>query len=442
MQVLKLDYQHMLDFVSKKEIEAMEQIANQAKKTLLEGTGPGNGFLGWVDANNIISQSQIEEIKKASQEIRKTSQVLVVVGIGGSYLGAKAAIQMLNSYFSRDSLEIVFLGNTLSSTYTSDLLDYLKDKDFSINVISKSGTTTEPAIAFRLLKKLLNEKYGSDANKRIYVTTDPKSGALRQQTELHKYTSFEIPANIGGRYSVLTAVGLLPIACSGIDIEAMLQGAKDASAHFHAAEFKNNEALIYASIRNLLYKKDKTIELFVSYEPNQRYFSEWLKQLFGESEGKDGKGLFPASIIYSTDLHSMGQFVQDGTKTLFETTIKFNSPLKDITFETEEDDSDGLNYLSGMTMDYVNSQAQKAVVHAHKSGNVGSLIINLGDVNSYNFGYLVYFFMFSCAISGYILGVNPFDQEGVEAYKKNMFALLGKKGYEKLRNELLENAKI
>lgn len=436
MDNFKLKIKHVLPFVSLDEVKKMEEVALSSRTKLLNKTGLGNDYLGWLDYADKVTEEEITAIIKASEEIKSQNDVLLVIGIGGSFLGAKAAIDMLNPYFKKSKLEIIFAGNTFSSTFTADLLAYLEDKDFAINVISKSGTTTEPALAFRVFKDLLEKKYGSESYKRIYATTDPESGMLRKLATREGYVTFPIPKDVGGRYSVITAVGLLPMACAGIDIHAVLNGVKDASNHFQKASFQDNEALIYASIRNLLYQKGKSIELFITYEPKQRYFLEWLKQLFGESEGKDGKGLFPASTIYSTDLHSMGQFIQDGHKILFETSLKYRQPEKDIKVNHDVEDKDGLNYLSNVNLDYINGQAFKGVILAHEEGEVPNLVIELQKNDAYHFGYLVYFFLFSCAVSGYILNVNPFDQEGVEAYKRNMFALLGKNGYEELRDKL------
>lgn len=439
MNKIRLNYEHVLPFINREDIKAMEDMANLSRNQVLNKNGLGNEFLGWVDFASRITEEEISRIIAASKEIKENNDVLVVIGIGGSYLGAKAVLDMLNPYFASSRLEIIFAGNTFSSTYNYQLLKYLETKDFAINVISKSGTTTEPALAFRMFKDLLEKKYGPKAYKRIYATTDPKAGVLRQMAISEGYTTFSIPENIGGRYSVMTAVGLLPMACNDIDIKAFLQGMKDAQAYYTKMPYMENEAMLYAAIRNLLYQQGKAVELFVTYEPKNHFFLEWIKQLFGESEGKDGKGLFPASVLYSTDLHSLGQFIQDGSKILFETSIHFVNPSQDIIISGDPLDKDGLNYLAGKSLDYINSQAFKGVILAHKAGMVPNLIIELNDNNAYNLGYLIYFFLFSCAVSGYILGVNPFNQEGVEAYKKNMFALLGKKGYEQLRKQLEES---
>lgn len=417
---IKLDYQNInLNEYAPKGLEALKKI--------LQKEGPGNDFLGWVYYPLNLDAEKLARIIATSKKIRQESDVLVVVGIGGSYLGAKAALDLLNNYFD-NQFEIIFLGNTLSSTYTAEVLTYLEKKDFSVNVISKSGSTTEPAIAFRLLQNLLQKKYQDQAGERIYVTTDPTNGILRKLADNAGWQSFPIPSDIGGRYSVLTAVGLLPIACAGIDIFPILAGAKAAFNDFTVPDVEQNLALQYAILRNLFYNQGKKIEIFASFEPSFRYFGEWLKQLFGESEGKDGKGLFPNSLIYSTDLHSMGQFVQDGSKIFFETFIRILKPRRDLSIP-EYDIDDGLNYLDGKSLNYINDQALKATILAHQEGDVPTITLTIPEITPFIFGYLVYFFMMSCAISGHILGVNPFNQEGVEAYKNKMYALLGKEGY-------------
>lgn len=438
MKVLNLNYQGVLDLVSLDEIRGYRTKANNALETLLNKTGLGNNFLGWIDYPISITKEELQAIKTASKQIQSNSEVLVVVGIGGSYLGAKAALDMLNDYYPHENkIEVIFLGNTLSSNYTYEVLKYLENKDFSVNVISKSGTTTEPAIAFRLVRKLLYEKYGSKAKERIFVTTDKAKGALRKMADKEGYQSFVLPSDIGGRYSVLTPVGLLPMAVSGITIEDVLQGAKDAREKFLTASFEENEVLLYASIRNLLYQeKNKKIEMITSFEPNFRFFGEWWKQLFGESEGKNHLGLFPASIIYSADLHSMGQLIQDGERNLIETVVSYKKPKYDFFIDLDEENLDELNYLSKYSLSEINDIAKEATKIAHIDGGVPLIEISLEQNNPYNFGYLIYFFMLSCGVSGYLLRVNPFDQEGVEDYKRNMFALLDKSGYESLKNEL------
>jgi glucose-6-phosphate isomerase len=362
----------------------------------------------------------------------------VVVGIGGSYLGAKAALEFILPYFpKRRNVEVLFAGHNMSSTYLNELCDYLKNKDFSINVISKSGTTTEPAIAFRVLKKLLEEKYGvEEANNRVYATTDKSKGALRVFADSKGYETFVVPDNVGGRYSVLTPVGLLPLAAAGINIKSMMRGARSAKAQYTKKSIYKNDVHMYVALRNLLYRNNKSIEMMVNYEQKLNFFAEWWKQLFGESEGKEHLGIFPASASFSTDLHSLGQYVQDGERILFETILNIENPNKEIYIEEDDLNLDGLNYLSGKSLDYVNKQAFRGTLMAHKDGGVPSIIINVPETSAYSFGYLAYFFELACGVSGYLLGVNPFNQPGVEAYKKNMFALLGKPGYEELRKEL------
>jgi glucose-6-phosphate isomerase len=432
-----LNYKNALKFVSEKEINNIAGEVLAAKEKLLNKTGLGNDFLGWVDYPEKEVFTDFERICEAAKRIRQDSEVLLVIGIGGSYLGAKAGLSMLSPYFLKSSgTKVIFVGNTLSPAYSKEILDYLQDKDFSINIISKSGTTTEPAIAFRLFRNLLQNKYGASSNKRIYATTTIGKGVLYRVAKEKGYEIFPIPEDIGGRYSVLTAVGLLPLATSGIDIKAIIEGAQAERRACLNQPYLKNDALLYAAIRNILYRKGKEIEIFVTYEPKLKYLGEWYKQLFGESEGKSGKGLFPASVIYTTDLHSLGQYIQDGKRILFETVLNIEKPEKDVLLEAEAGDFDGLNYLSGKMLDIVNKQALKGTVLAHVDGNVPNLILNLPEISAYEFGRLVYFFMFACGVSGYLLGINPFDQEGVEAYKKNMFALLGKPGYEALSEEL------
>jgi glucose-6-phosphate isomerase len=437
-----LDYKNVLKFVKNEEIAAIENEVLTAREKLMNKTGKGSDFVGWVNYPNEISQAEVERINSTAQRIKEDSQILLVIGIGGSYLGAKAAISMLTPYLRKEGdLEIIFLGNTLSSTYTKEIFEYVQDKDFSINIISKSGTTTEPAIAFRLFKTLLEKKYGEDYYKRIYSTTTIGKGVLYNLSVENKYEIFSIPEDIGGRYSVLTAVGLLPIAACGIDINEMLRGAQEAYQLFSTSDFLENDALVYAALRNILNRRGKEIEVLVTYEPKLSFFGEWYKQLFGESEGKDGLGIYPSSVAYTTDLHSLGQYVQDGRRILFETVIQVLDPELEIIIEKEKVDFDGLNYLAGKTLDEVNNQALNGTVLAHVDGGVPNMILRVPSLDAYNFGYLAYFFMFSCGVSGYILGINPFDQEGVEAYKKNMFALLGKEGYQELKEELLKKLK-
>ena len=412
----------------KEDIFSYQKKVNEVNEQIHEKTGEGSDFLGWVDWPFAYDEVELQRIITCAERIRETCDVLVVCGIGGSYLGARAAIEMINGlYPSKKQVEVIYLGNTFSSTYTAQVLDYIKNKKFAINVISKSGTTTETSIAFRLLKKLALDKYGADYYHYIFATTDEKKGVLRQLAEKEKYETFIIPSDIGGRYSVLTPVGLFPLAVAGIDVKQVLLGALKAYERFKDPNLKTNACYQYAVARNILYKDNKNVELFVTYEPSMVMFGEWFKQLFGESEGKDEKGIFPASASYSTDLHSLGQFVQDGSKILFETLLKVENPLRDITLPHEEDDSDQLNYLAGKTLDYVSTQAYLGTLEAHvKTGNVPNIVITLDSISDQSFGYLVYFFMKACAMSGYLLGVNPFNQPGVEVYKKNMFRLLGK----------------
>ena len=439
MGKIGIDYKNVLGHLDSQKINANICNVLNAKETLVSKTGAGNDFLGWLRYPECYDKEEFARIVKAAEKIKNDSEGLVVIGIGGSYLGALAVIEVLKKYFSTEkSLEIIFVGNTLSSTYTKELLEYVKDKEFSINVISKSGTTTEPAIAFRLFKDLLTKKYGSKAAERIYATTDKAKGALRTLSNSEGYETFIVPDDVGGRYSWFTAVGLLPVAASGINIDDLMQGAKDAYQDASTKEYKENSCLQYAAVRNLLYNKEKLVEVLVNFEPKLSYVSEWWKQLYGESEGKDNKGLFPASLTYSTDLHSMGQFIQDGTRIMFETVLNINNPEKNIILKKAEQDLDGLNYLAGTDADSVAKRAMEGTILAHVDGGVPNLVLNIEKLDAYTMGYLLYFFMFACGVSGYILDVNPFNQPGVEDYKKNMFALLGKPGYEELRKELLK----
>ena len=405
--------------------------------------------LGWIDLPVNYDKEEFSRIQKAAEKIKSDSDVLLVIGIGGSYLGARAAVEALqHSFFNalpkekRQAPQIIFTGNNISSSYIHDVFDLLEGKDFSINVISKSGTTTEPAIAFRLFRKLLEEKYGKEeALKRTYATTDKAKGALKTVADEEGMETFVIPDDVGGRYSVLTAVGLLPIAASGLDIDAMMQGARAAREDFGKSELSDNAAYQYAAVRNVLYNKGKTVEMLINYEPALQYFAEWWKQLFGESEGKDQKGIYPSSANFSTDLHSLGQYVQEGRRILFETVIKVDKPKHELTINEIEKDLDGLNYLAGKSIDFVNNKAFEGTLLAHTDGGVPNLIVNIPQLDEYTFGYLVYFFEKACAMSGYLLGVNPFDQPGVEAYKTNMFALLGKPGFEEKKAELEKRLK-
>ena len=422
-----------------------EQIA-VAHKMLHEKTGAGNDFLGWVDLPVDYDKDEFARIQKAADKIKADSDVLIVIGIGGSYLGARACIDALSHTFynalskeQRKTPEIYYVGNNISSTYLNDLLDVCQGKDVSVNVISKSGTTTEPAIAFRVFKKFMEDKYGKDeAKTRIFATTDKAKGALLTLAKEEGYETFVIPDDVGGRFSVLTAVGLLPIAAAGIDIAELMKGAADARLAYSNENVEENPCYQYAAVRNALLRKGKTTEIIVNYEPCLQYFGEWWKQLYGESEGKDGKGLYPSSVNFSTDLHSLGQYIQDGQRILFETVLNVESPRKNVTLQEEASDLDGLNYLAGKTMDFVNKQAYQGTILAHVDGGVPNVVINLPAIDAYNMGALIYFFEKACGISGYLLGVNPFNQPGVEEYKKNMFALLGKKGFETLRETLLQ----
>lgn len=441
MNNLNLDYENVLEFVSKSELDLSIQDTLNSFDTLMSRKGAGNDFLGWLDLPQDYDKLEFERIIKASEKIKANSDVLLSIGIGGSYLGAKCAVELFKKYFNNKGLEVIFVGNQISSTYLHELLDYLKDKDYSINVISKSGTTTEPAIAFRVLQKALIEKYGKEgAKERIFATTDKARGALKTLATQEGYETFVVPDDVGGRFSVLSAVGLLPIACASIDIKEIMRGANDTRIECQKKS-SANEAVIYAAIRNALYKKGYDVELLVNYEPRLNYFSEWWKQLFGESEGKDHKGIYPSSVSFSTDLHSLGQMIQDGKRHFFEIVINILKPEYDLTILEDEANLDGLNFLSGKTMDYVNKMAMKGTSIAHTKGGTPNLRLDVKEINEYNFGSLIYFFEFACALSAYTLGVNPFNQPGVEEYKKNMFALLNKPGYEDLRVELLKKSK-
>ncbi|HJV32306.1 MAG TPA: glucose-6-phosphate isomerase [Bacillales bacterium] len=444
MTHVHFDYTKALTFFGEHELTYLQDAVKVAHHSLHEKTGAGSDFLGWIDLPVDYDKEEFSRIQKSAEKIKSDSDVLLVIGIGGSYLGARAAVEMLQHSFynalskeKRKTPQIIFVGNNISSSYMTDVMDLLEGKDFSINVISKSGTTTEPAIAFRIFRKLLEEKYGrEEARKRIYATTDKARGALKTLATEKGYETFVIPDDVGGRYSVLTAVGLLPIAASGADIVKMMEGAAAARNDFSESELENNAAYQYAAVRNALYHKGKTIEMLINYEPGLQYFSEWWKQLFGESEGKDQKGIYPSSANFSTDLHSLGQYVQEGRRDLFETVIKVEKPRHELKIEMEENDLDGLNYLAGQTIDFVNNKAFEGTMLAHTDGGVPNLIVTIPAMDEYTFGYLVYFFEKACAMSGYLLGVNPFDQPGVEAYKVNMFALLGKPGFEQKKAEL------
>ena len=446
MAKVTFDYSKTAEFISKDEITSMKKLVLDAKETLVSKNGAGNDFLGWIDLPVDYDKDEFNRIKSAAEKIKSDSDVLLVIGIGGSYLGARAAIEFLRHNFYnmvdksvRKTPEIYFVGNNISSTYVKHLMDVIGDRDFSINIISKSGTTTEPAIAFRVFKKMLEAKYGKkEAAKRIYATTDKAKGALKNLATEEGYESFVVPDDIGGRFSVLTAVGLLPIAVSGADLDKLMEGAASGRKHALEADFEENDALLYAAMRNILLRKGKNVEIVANYEPSLHYVSEWWKQLFGESEGKDQKGIFPAAVDLTTDLHSMGQFIQDGARIMFETVINVETPQCEITIEEEPVDLDGLNYLAGKTMDFVNKSAMNGTILAHTDGNVPNLMVKIPEQNEFYLGELFYFFEFACGVSGYLLGVNPFNQPGVESYKKNMFALLGKPGFEKEREELLK----
>ncbi|MDO9629194.1 MAG: glucose-6-phosphate isomerase [Acholeplasmataceae bacterium] len=413
--------------------EGLQKRVNEVHKMIHEKTGLGNDFLGWVDLPKNYDKDEFKRVLDAAKKIRKQSQVLVVIGIGGSYLGAKAGLEFLNVPFQKNKLEIVFAGHHMSGSYLAKLVEYLKNKRFSINVISKSGTTTEPAIAFRVLKKELEDRYGKEeAKERIYATTDKKRGALYTVSKENGYEMFVIPDDVGGRFSVLTPVGLLPMAAAGINTKLILKGALDAYKRFSKPNLANNEAYLYAATRYLLYTSGKKIEMLVGYEPNLLFLNEWWKQLFGESEGKENKGLFVSSAGFSTDLHSLGQYIQEGERHLFETVIQVSNTGDDVMVPEEDNDLDELNYLKGKPLSFVNAQALKGTMMAHQDGNVPNILLTIPTFDAYTFGYLVYFFEKACAMSAYMIDVNPFNQPGVEAYKKNMFALLGKKGYENI----------
>ena len=429
-------------FVNPGELDKMAVMMNAANEVLLSRTGAGSDFLGWLDLPVNYDKEEFARIQAAAKKIQGDSDVLVVIGIGGSYLGARAAIefckgQMYNGVREAGIPEVYFVGNNISSSYLNDVVKIIGARDFSVNIISKSGTTTEPAIAFRIFKKLLEEKYGKEGAKgRIYATTDKARGALKALSDAEGYESFVVPDDVGGRFSVLTAVGLLPIAAAGVDIEAMMKGAQDAREVCKGGDMSTNPSFQYAALRNILYRKGKGTEILVNYEPALTMMGEWFKQLYAESEGKDHKGIFPTAANFSTDLHSIGQFIQDGTRNLFETVLWVNNSRSEAVIEEAAEDIDGLNYLAGKTVQFVNSKAYQGTLMAHMDGGTPNIIVEIDEADAYHFGYLVYFFEKACGLSGYLLGVNPFDQPGVEAYKKNMFALLGKPGFEERRKEL------
>ena len=444
-KTVKFDFSNTEFKASKSDVAAMSERVAAAKKTLLEKTGEGNDFLGWIDLPVDYDKEEFDRIKKAAEKIKSDSDVLVVIGIGGSYLGARAAIEALRHSFYdsvtkeiRKTPEIYYCGNNISSTYLSNLMDAIADKDFSVNVISKSGTTTEPAIAFRIFKKKLEAKYGKEeAAKRIYATTDKAKGALKTLATEEGYETFVVPDDVGGRFSVLTAVGLLPIAVSGADIDKLMQGAANAREYCINDDFDNNDALKYAAVRNVLHEKGLGMEILANYEPSLHYVSEWWKQLYGESEGKDGKGIFPTAVDLTTDLHSLGQFIQEGTQNHYETVINVLNSRETVVMEEEPVDLDGLNYLTGQTVDFVNKCAMNGTILAHVDGGIPNIRVDIDRIDELTIGELFYVFEFACGVSGYVLGVNPFNQPGVESYKKNMFALLGKPGNEERRAELL-----
>ena len=446
MGKIKFDYSNAKDFIRDHEIDMIEKQVADAKEYLLSRKGPGNDFLGWIDLPVDYDKEEFARIKKAAEKIKSDSDVLVVIGIGGSYLGSRAGIEGLSNNFNnkldkevRKAPEVYFAGHNISGTYVKQLIDVIGDRDFSVNVISKSGTTTEPGIAFRIFKKLLKDKYGKEeANKRIYATTDKARGALKTLATDEGYETFVVPDDVGGRFTVLTAVGLLPIAAAGIDIDEFVKGFQDGREMFLNAPFNENPAMLYAAIRNILMRRGKGMEILANYEPNLHFISEWWKQLYGESEGKDGKGIFPASVDFSTDLHSLGQFIQDGSSNHFETVLNVEEPELDIVLEAEENDLDGLNYLAGKTMNFVNQNAMKGTILAHVDGGVPNLRFDIPKMDAYHLAQLFYTFESACGMSGYLNCVNPFDQPGVEAYKKNMFALLGKPGFEDRREDLLK----
>lgn len=443
---LKLETKYTENFIKKHEYDQLRPFVELSNQILENKSGAGNDFLGWVDLPKNYDKEEFVRIQKAAEKIKNDSEILIVIGIGGSYLGAKAAIEFLSNTFYnnqdksvRKGPQIFFAGTNMSPVYLKHLLDLVGDKDFSINVISKSGTTTEPAIAFRVFKEKLEKKYGKkEAAKRIYATTDKAKGALKNLSTSEGYETFVVPDNVGGRFSVLTAVGLLPIAVAGINIQELMDGAAAAMEDYSNKNFYENDAMIYAATRHILYNKGKNIEILTNYEPRLHFIAEWWKQLFAESEGKDGKGIYPTSADFSTDLHSIGQSIQEARRTMFETVLLIDKPEEDILINKEEVDLDGLNYISGKTLDYVNKQAAKGVILAHVTGNVPNLVISIPEATPFNLGYLFYFFEKSVAIGGYMLGINPFDQPGVEEYKKNMFALLEKPGYEEETKKLKE----
>lgn len=438
---LRLNTKYVMPFLPEGALENIAGEVKSANDALYAGTGKGSDFLGWLTLPQDYDKDEFARIKSAAKKIQDNSDVLVVVGIGGSYLGARAAIEFVKSQnynlLKKDTPDIYFAGNTISSRAVAELERMIGDRDFSVNVISKSGTTTEPAVAFRILRELLEKKYGKDgAKERIFATTDKEKGTLKKFADSEGWQTFVVPDNVGGRYSVLTAVGLLPIAVAGIDIDALMQGARDAMEKYFSGDVMKDDCCKYAAIRNILYRSGRKIEMMISYEPSYTMMNEWFKQLFGESEGKDGKGIFPASAVFSTDLHSMGQYIQQGERTLFETVVTFKNSVDEVYIENDKDNVDGLNFLAGKSISFVNQKAFEGTVLAHTDGNVPNIVIELDNMDEHDLGELIYFLEKACALSGYVLGVNPFDQPGVESYKNNMFALLGKPGYEAQKAEL------
>lgn len=443
---LKLNLNNLEGTVTEDQINNLKSMVVAAHETLHSKSGAGSDFLGWVDLPSNYDKEEFNRVKAAASKIQKNSDILIVIGIGGSYLGARAVIEAARGNFfndlnkeNRKTPQVYFVGNNISSTYISQLLSIIEGKDFSINVISKSGTTTEPAIAFRIFKEVIENRYGKEeAKDRIYITTDRARGALKKLADIEGYETFVIPDDVGGRFSVLTPVGLLPIAVAGIDIEELMSGAEVGRIAYGNEDLSENISYKYAAVRHLLYERGKTTEILVNYEPALQYFGEWYKQLFGESHGKDGKGIFPSAVNFSTDLHSMGQYIQDGMRNIFETVINVENPVESIEIEYNEEDMDGLNFVAGKTIDFVNKKAMEGTILAHREGGVPNIVLSVPKLDARSIGELIYFFEMSCAIGGYLMGINPFDQPGVEAYKKNMFALLGKPGYEELKDELLK----
>ena len=437
---ISLNTKYLKNFIAPHEMESAKAATELAAKTLMDRSGAGNDFLGWVDLPTNYDKEEFARIKAAAEKIKNNSDVLIVIGIGGSYLGARAAIELLKSplynNLKKDTPEIYYVGNNISPTYLNEIISLCEGRDFSVNVISKSGTTTEPALAFRVFRSMVEKKYGKEGAKdRIFCTTDKARGTLKQLADAEGYETFVIADDVGGRFSVLTAVGLLPIAVAGCDIDAIMVGAKQAQDEL-CADFENNDCYKYAAIRNILYSKNKSVEMLISYDPSFTMMAEWWKQLFGESEGKDNKGIFPSSAVFSTDLHSLGQFIQDGSRIMFETVVDIKKPKQDFFLDDDAENLDGLNFLTNQNMSVVNRKAFEGTVLAHTEGGVPNIVLELEDTTEKSFGYMVYFFEKACAVSGYMLGVNPFDQPGVESYKKNMFALLGKPGYEDRKAEL------